>query len=248
MLRRGMRIGCCGFPVSRERYFKEFEVVELQQTFYQPPGLDTVKRWREESPEGFEYTIKAWQLITHEPSSPTYRRLRIRIPSSRLKDYGSFKPTDGVFEAFETTRRIAEVLDARVVIFQSPASFEPSTANKENMRKFFSSIERGGLILGWEPRGGWGDDEIRGLCVELDLVHVVDPFKAIQVCGEIQYYRLHGIGGYKYRYSGEDLGRLDSMISAQKVVYVMFNNVHMYEDAISFKRLHRRGRNRRGDT
>jgi|Deesub1362A_J573_1020465.scaffolds.fasta_scaffold00311_19 uncharacterized protein YecE (DUF72 family) len=239
MLRKGLRIGCCGFPVSRDRYFKDFDVVELQQTFYQPPELRTIERWRDGSPRGFEYTIKAWQLITHEPSSPTYRRLKIRIPPSRMRCYGSFKPTDEVFEAFELIKQIADILGARIIVFQSPASFEPSTGNKENMKRFFSIIKRDGLILAWEPRGMWKDDEIRGLCKELDLVHVVDPFKAIQVHGRIQYYRLHGIGGYKYRYTEEDLKRLGSMIDAQRNTYIMFNNVHMYEDAISFKRLYR---------
>jgi len=55
-------------------------VVEVQQTFYQIPRIATGKRWREEAPPDFEFTMKAWQLITHEPSSPTYRRLRTVIP------------------------------------------------------------------------------------------------------------------------------------------------------------------------
>jgi len=29
-----IKIGCCGFPVGKERYYKEFDVVELQSTFY----------------------------------------------------------------------------------------------------------------------------------------------------------------------------------------------------------------------
>ncbi|MFQ5882008.1 MAG: DUF72 domain-containing protein [Candidatus Methylomirabilales bacterium] len=77
--------------------FRRFPVVELQQTFYQPPRLKTVQRWREEVPATFEFTMKAWQLITHEPGSPTYRRLKIAIlqakaggtgPSSRPKRSG----------------------------------------------------------------------------------------------------------------------------------------------------------------
>ena len=29
------KVGCCGFPVVRGRYYETFGVVELQQTFYQ---------------------------------------------------------------------------------------------------------------------------------------------------------------------------------------------------------------------
>ena len=34
---RDWRVGCCGFPISLRRYAEEFSVVEVQQTFYQPP-------------------------------------------------------------------------------------------------------------------------------------------------------------------------------------------------------------------
>jgi len=230
-----IRVVCCGFPVSRKRYFKVFDTVELQQTFYQPPEIKTIKRWRDESPEGFEYTIKAWQLITHEPSSPTYRRLKMKIPSSRQKHYGLFKPTDEVFEAFELMKEIASILSAKVIIFQSPPSFEPSRKNRENMRLFFNRIKRGDLLLAWEPRGKWREDEIRGICRELDLVHVVDPFKTAPQTKGTRYYRLHGIGGYKYRYSDEDIKRFASMIDISEDTYIMFNNEYMFDDAIRFK-------------
>jgi len=34
-----IRIGCCGFPVKREKYASRFRLVEVQKTFYQPPRL-----------------------------------------------------------------------------------------------------------------------------------------------------------------------------------------------------------------
>jgi uncharacterized protein YecE (DUF72 family) len=232
-----IRVGCCGFPVSRKRYFKVFDTVELQQTFYQPPEIKTIKRWRDESPEGFEYTIKAWQLITHEPSSPTYRRLRMKIPLSKHRRYGSFKPTDEVFEAFELMREIANILNAKVIVFQSPPSFEPVEKNRENMRLFFNRIKRDNLLLAWEPRGRWNEKEIKGICDELGLIHVVDPFRTNSQTDRIKYYRLHGIGGYKYRYSDEDLKRLTFIIDIKEDTYVMFNNVYMFDDALCCKEI-----------
>ncbi len=44
--------------------------------FYEPPRDGTMRRWRAQAPIDFEFTIKAWQLITHDALSPTYRRLR----------------------------------------------------------------------------------------------------------------------------------------------------------------------------
>jgi uncharacterized protein YecE (DUF72 family) len=96
-----IKIGCCGFPVAKGKYHRNFDVVEIQQTFYQPPEEKTVLKWREQAPSGFEFTLKAWQLITHELSSPTYRRLRLKIPESKKKNYSFFKPTDEVLEAWK---------------------------------------------------------------------------------------------------------------------------------------------------
>jgi len=227
-------IGCCGFHVARGRYFKEFPVVEVQQTFYQPPALSTAEKWRKEAPEGFEFTIKAWQLITHEPKSPTYRRLKMKIPESKHNRYGAFRPTEEVIEAWNETARIAGALGAGIIVFQCPSSFVPSEENKKNMERFFSSIDRKGLILAWEPRGRWTEGEIESICRGLDLIHVVDPFKSRPVYGEINYFRLHGITGYKYKFTRDDLMRLRDMVLDKKS-YVMFNNVHMYEDAVEFK-------------
>ncbi len=242
-----MKIGCCGFPVSKARYFEAFNVVELQRTFYQPPETSLAERWRRESPDEFEYTLKAWQLITHEPESPTYRKLKTKISLSKERNYGSFRPTDEVFSAWERTREVSEVLKARIIIFQCPQSFNPTTENKQNLEKFFSRVQRTKkFIFGWEPRGEWKAEEIRAICRDLDLVHVVDPFHSAPVYGKVLYYRLHGIGGYKYKYSPDDLKELRRRIchgqsSSDRLsgidAYVMFDNVFMYEDAVAFKRL-----------
>lgn len=244
-----MKIGCCGFPVSKSKYFETFKVVELQQTFYQPPDNTTVEKWHQESPSDFEYTLKAWQLITHEPKSPTYRKLKMKITPSNEKKYGSFKPTDEVLFAWERTREIAEILNARVIVFQCPSRFKPTTENKRNLERFFSSIVRKEFIFAWEPRGGWKKEDINAICKGLDLVHVVDPLRDVPSYGRIFYFRLHGISGYRYKYTNDDLVRLKNLIeewfTSSKSYnshlgidsYFMFNNIYMYEDALTFKSL-----------
>ena len=118
-----VKIGCCGFPVSKEKYYKNFDVVEIQKTFYQPPEEKMVLKWREEAPDDFEFTLKAWQLITHEASSPTYRRLKLKIPESKKKNYGFFKPSDEVWEAWEKTEKMAQILKPKIIVFQCPPRF-----------------------------------------------------------------------------------------------------------------------------
>jgi len=73
-------------------YFGRFGLVEVQQTFYKMPKLETAARWRQQAPSDFEFTLKAWQLITHPSVSPTYRRAGIEIPSDLKDRYGFLDP------------------------------------------------------------------------------------------------------------------------------------------------------------
>lgn len=227
-------VGCCGFAEARAKYYGEFRAVEVQQTFYELPQVATVARWRQEAGPEFLFCMKAWQLITHEPSSPTYRRLRRPVPATARSRYGSFRPTREVMQAWQRSAEVAQAMTAELVLFQCPASFRPSHTNVANLRGFFQRAERHGLQFAWEPRGRWPQQLIEELCDELGLVHAVDPFAA-QPCGaRLKYFRLHGIGGFRYRYSNEDLARLEQSVG-EGPAYVFFNNAAMLEDARRFR-------------
>lgn len=228
-----IKVGCCGFPKAKKEYYTHFPVVEVQQTFYQPPQVETAQKWRAQAPPGFEFTLKAWQLITHKPTSPTYRRLRMEI--GKPDRFGFFRPTDEVLTAWERTKEIAQALEARIVLFQCPASFTPTEEHIADMCAFFQLIGRDGLLLTWEPRGEWSDDLVRETCQELGLIHCVDPFQRPSVYGEVAYFRLHGIGGYRYRYTDEDLPRLLDWCREYEEGYCLFNNISMFEDALRMK-------------
>src|ERR1051326_9234316 len=133
-----VKVGCCGFPLTKPKYAELFSVVEVQQTFYQPPRLATLQRWRAEAPTAFEFTIKAWQLITHAASSPTYKRVTAKLSETELHECGGFQSTGIVHEAWLTSRACAEALQAKCILFQCPASFTPTGRNIGNLRKFFS--------------------------------------------------------------------------------------------------------------
>ncbi|BDG59701.1 DUF72 domain-containing protein [Caldinitratiruptor microaerophilus] len=227
-------VGCCGWALRQADYVRRYPIVEIQQTFYDPPREATLVRWREAAPEGFVFTMKAWQLVTHPASSPTYRRLRRPLPGCK-EAYGSLQGTPEVEDAWRETVRAARILGARLVLLQTPASFRPTQENLTRMRRFLRDAERGPFVLAWEPRGPWPEEVVRDLCRELDLVHAVDPFVAQPVWGDLQYLRLHGVGGYGYRYTDADLNRLRGLI--RPPAWVLFNNVSMAADAARFQAL-----------
>ncbi len=232
-----IHIGCCGFRSSRDSYYSMLGAVEVQHTFYQPPQVQTLEKWRAEAPSDFVFTIKAWQLITHQASSPTYRRLKRELTESERESCGSFQSSKIVREAWKVTEECAKALDARAVLFQCPASFRPLKVNIENLRKFFRKLKRKSFKLCWEPRGDWPREVVKELCDEFDLWHVVDPFAGRTVTPEKCYFRLHGRGGWRYSYEDGELEELCSMLPTDTDSYVFFNNIKMGENAVRFREM-----------
>lgn len=233
-----VKIGTCGFGRSKEEYVEILSCVEIQHTFYQPPQMKTLERWRAEVPADFEFTLKAWQLITHDRKSPTYKRLKKTLSEDELISAGYFRPTGTVKEAWEVTRASAEALKARTVLFQCPASLKPTEENIDNIKAFFGNIDRGGLNFCWEPRGkDWTDRIVRDICAELDLWHTVDPFERNTVTPDKCYFRLHGRGGWRYKYEDSEMEELASMLPQNSLSYVFFNNREMADDARRFEQI-----------
>lgn len=236
-LTRQINIGCCGFRSSRESYYSFLSSVEVQHTFYQPPQVSTLEKWRAEAPSDFVFTIKAWQLITHQSSSPTYRRLKRELTETEKTRSGSFRSSRIVKEAWDTTLACAQALRAPAILLQCPASFQPTRVNLENLRRFFTKIKRGESAFCFEPRGSWPREVVRDLCEELDLWHVVDPFKERTVTPARCYFRLHGRGGWRYTYEDGELEELLYMLPENGTSYVFFNNREMLTDAVRFREM-----------
>ncbi|MCL6553211.1 MAG: DUF72 domain-containing protein [Firmicutes bacterium] len=230
-----IRVGCCGFPRRLEEYARHLDAVEVQQTFYRLPRVQTVERWRARVPPSFTFTLKAWQLVTHPPTSPTYRRLGRAIPEARWDRYGFFAPSDEVAEAWAQTLAVARALRAPVVLVQCPASFTATRTHVARLRRFFRTAPRDGLAIAWEPRGDWPPALVARLCRELGLIHCVDPLVDASRHGRPYYFRLHGRTGYRYRHTDDDLAIVAA--ACRGPAYVFFNNIAMWDDALRFRRL-----------
>ena len=125
-----IRIGTCGYGRAKKPdYAARLNCVEIQHTFYKPPQVKTLEGWRLEMPDGFEFTLKAWQLITHDARSPTYRRLKRALSETEKQEAGYFRPTPIVADAWQTTLASAKALAAKAILFQCPSSFRQTDAN-----------------------------------------------------------------------------------------------------------------------
>lgn len=214
-----------------------FPVVEVQSTFYEPPQDAVMLKW----PRSVEYTLKVWQLVTHPPTSPTYRR--VRTPLGARDRPGFFRASAAVQRGWQRSLECAALLRATALLFQCPASFRPEPEHVRNMTRFFERIERPRARLLWEPRGReWIEQRelALALCRDLGLVHVVDPFVTPPEPRHPVYWRLHGIGGARHSYSAAELRTLKGMLRDAEptgAAYVMFNNLPRVGDAKRFLKI-----------
>src|SRR5712671_4158352 len=121
--------------MAQQKYFQSFPCVEIDSSFYQLPKVATVAGWRAAAPAGFQFALKAWQVITHRASSPTYKRTR--LDTHDQQHCGNFGFNATIRWAWDETYRVAQELGASLVLFQCPASFTPTTEHVKNLKCFF---------------------------------------------------------------------------------------------------------------
>ncbi|MFQ6135549.1 MAG: DUF72 domain-containing protein [Nitrososphaerales archaeon] len=240
-----VRVGCCGQAgLSLARYAELVDVIELQSTFYRLPRIETALRWREMVPDGFEFTVKAFQGVTHLVTSPTWRRAGGQKPTSNLENYGHLQQTEECLRSWSMTLDVCRALEASFCVVQMPPSFAYSEEHLDAIRGFFGRAS-GGVKVGLELRHkSWSGymSELDSVLEEVGVVHIVDPLKEHSArVSDVAYFRLHGLGHrlYRYTYTDEDLKRLKRVITDLDVqrCYMMFNNLTAKDDSLRFKNL-----------
>jgi uncharacterized protein YecE (DUF72 family) len=231
-------VGTCGFGRRRANVFRSLDAVEIQETFYRPVSEDRARRWRALAPDEFRFAVKASQFITHEATSPTYRRSGRTIRDEDVRSYGNFGDTVAVREGWTATQAVASALRAAAIVFQTPASFGPSEGNRTALYRFFESIQTD-AVKAIELRGPWASHIVERICEDLGLVHAVDPFAQEPATYGLAYFRLHGRPPgptmFRYTYTDVDLTTLRAVCEEYDDAYVMFNNETMHADASRFR-------------
>lgn len=231
-------IGTCGFTRRQADVLRELSALEIQETFYRPVSVTRAARWRSIAPPEFRFCVKASQFITHDATSPTYRRSGRVITEDERAGYGGFRDSAPVREGWEATRAVAEAVDASVIVFQTPTRFGPTDTNRTALYRFFESITTP-AVKALELRGPWATHIVERICEDLNLVHAVDPFDKEPATYGLAYFRLHGSppgrSMYRYTYTDEDLERLRSTCQEYDDAYVLFNNATMHADALRFR-------------
>jgi uncharacterized protein YecE (DUF72 family) len=190
-------------------YVARFDTVELNNSFYQLPKVESLLAWREAVPEGFTFAVKGSRFITH---------------MKKLKD-----PETATRPFFE---RIA-LLEGKLgpILWQLPPRWGVDVPRFQH----FLDVLPAGYPYAFEFRDpSWYDDRIfallaerhHGFCI-YDLAGHQSP---ILETSRLIYVRLHGPSHLKYHgsYRDEALAawaeRLVGWASQGREVWVYFDN------------------------
>lgn len=104
-----------------ELYARSFETVEVDSTFYAIPSTQTIESWARRTPEGFTFSLKLPQEITHTRALRSGSVILLEEFCARARALGS---------------RLG------VVLIQMPPQFELTAENAQALREFLPHLPR----------------------------------------------------------------------------------------------------------
>jgi len=205
-------------------YNRHFHTVEINNSFYQLPKIETFEVWRRAVPQSFIFAVKGSRYITH---------------MKKLKD-----PEKSVSKFLERVRILKEKLGP--ILFQLPPRWK---RNPERLESFLEILPKE-FRYAFEFRDpSWFRDETlealsrhgAAFCI-YDLAGFQSP-KA--VTADFIYIRLHGPGDkYQGKYSPQALagwaGALAAWGKRKKEIFCYFDNDqagYAAQDALSLQGL-----------
>jgi uncharacterized protein YecE (DUF72 family) len=190
-------------------YARQFDTVEINNSFYHLPLSSTFDSWRESAPRDFLFAVKGSRFTTH---------------MKKLKD-----PVSSTQRFFAGVERLERKLGP--ILFQLPPRWK---VNKARLKSFLAALPRQHKYAFEFRDETWLVNEIyevlheykAAFCIH-DLARMQTP---LQVTADFTYIRLHGPGAARYQgsYSTQVLRKWADRIRDWRrnlsAVYVYFNN------------------------
>ena len=122
-------------PGARLKYYAErFPLVEVDSTYYWPPGENTAKTWVDRTPRDFTFDIKAYSLLTKHPTKTSSLYKDLRPGTDKRNVYIDDLEPKVVDEVWDRFLGALDPLDRQDklggLLFQFPPWFVISKANK----------------------------------------------------------------------------------------------------------------------
>ncbi len=200
-------------------YSSRFRCLEVNNTFYRLPLETTLNRWRETTPDGFIFAVKASRFITHVK--------RLEEPGATVSTF------------LERMRCLEPKLGP--VLFQLPARFP---FNRDKLARFCEALHKD-IRYTFEFRDpDWFRQETCDILNCHGAAFCVYDFSGTLspdwVTADFAYVRFHGPlkspyrGGYTDEFLKQWAARIHRWLEDGKAVYVFFDNTmegHAPDDA-----------------
>jgi uncharacterized protein YecE (DUF72 family) len=190
-----------------EFYFAHFDTVELNNSFYKLPSVPTFQTWRQATPPGFCFAVKASRFLTH---------------NKKLKDPGN---------ALQNFLPRAEALQEKLgpILFQLPPRWR---VNLERLEAFLQALPRHHRYAFEFREPSWNTEAVYATLHRHNAAYCIfelDCFTSpLKVTADFAYVRLHGPGGkYQGCYTGATLRQWAKWIEQQsklRAIYMYFDN------------------------
>jgi uncharacterized protein YecE (DUF72 family) len=204
-------------------YAREFSAVELNVTYYRVPSPRVVEGWVRRTPDGFLFSAKAHQSITHEREAP---------------DFGAFAHA---LEPLVSSGRMG------CVLAQFPNGFANTAENRDYLRRLREGFRELPVVVEFR-NADWAAEPTLALLRELEFGYCcVDepPLRGLMpplavATGPVAYVRFHGRNTatwyshkeawerYDYTYRQDELRawapKIRALDAAAELTLVYFNN------------------------
>jgi len=199
----------CPKTLWLEYYAEQFPTVEVNATFYRLPRESTFDKWKDRTPEGFLWAVKANRYITH---------------IKRLND-----PEETLERFFPAVDRLGEKRGP--ILFQLPPSL---TFDEHRFEEFCRALPASGYRYAVEVRhASWLTDRFYALLKKYGIALCISDTAGCYtldetVTADFLYIRLHGSRKlYVSIYTEQELEHwADKIIAWDRDTYVYFDNDH----------------------
>ena len=197
-------------PASRmlAEYYKHFDTVEINNSFYRLPTADAFRCWRESTPEGFCFAVKGSRFITH---------------MKKLKD-----PENALENLIPRAEELKEKLGP--ILWQLPPHW---TINTDRLEEFLTALPRKHRYAIEFREHSWHTDRVYEILQKYNVAFCIFELNGrhspLEVTADWTYVRLHGPGAaYQGSYSTRKLQEWAEWILDQrrrlKAVFAYFDN------------------------
>ncbi len=177
-------------------YAERYDLVELRPGDTPLPSPPKLRRWREQVPPSFVFSVVLPKAVAEFSKDPEIER--------------------GIDDCLEA----AVALQARCIVLATPPSIRPTAANRQRVVSLGARLPQTGHVLAWEPWGMWEREDVLETAYEAGFLPVFDGVRETLPAGPIAYTRIRALGSSAQLGTGS-IERLADQLQGRREAFVV---------------------------